>query len=96
MDARPDEDFLVVAQAAARVDAAVVEGRDLGRVDGRGEGEGFADEAVFEARDEVGFPAEALHLPGAEGEGREGDDCCCGGLVWAFLGVGSILQARGT
>lgn len=72
--ARADEHLLVVAEVAAGDDAAVVEVVNRGGVDVRREGEGVADEAVFEFGDELGLPAEALDLPGAEDEGGDGDD----------------------
>lgn len=63
-------------QAAAREDAAVVEGGDGVRVDARREGQRRLDEAVFEQRDELRFPAQSLHLPGSEAEGSDGDEGC--------------------
>jgi len=73
-----------VPEAARRVDAAVVEVGDSGRVDVQGEGKRVEDEAVLELGDEGGFPVEALDLPGAEGEGREGDESCVFGGACQF------------
>jgi hypothetical protein len=64
-----------VAETAAGDDASEIEVVDGGRVDSGREGEGVADETVLEFGDEFGFPAEALDLPCAEGEGGDGDDC---------------------
>lgn len=54
-----------MAEGAAGDDAAVIELVDGGRVDVGRQGEGVADEAVFEFGDEFGLPAEALDLPSA-------------------------------
>lgn len=63
-----------MAQAAGGEDTAVVKVVDGGRIDLRREGQGVADEAVFELGDEVGLPAQALDLPCAEGECCDGDE----------------------
>lgn len=52
-----------MAEAARSVDAAIVKVVNGLGVDGRGQGEGLAEEAVFEFGEEVRLPAEALDLP---------------------------------
>ncbi|KNG45846.1 histone-fold containing protein [Stemphylium lycopersici] len=71
--ARPNQHLLIVSEHAARVHFSVVEIRNRGRVDAQRELQRWEREAVFEAGDEFGFPAQALHLPAPEDEGRHGD-----------------------
>lgn len=61
--ARADQHLLVMAETARGVDAAIVKVVNGFGVDGWGQGEGLAEEAVFEFGDEVGLPAETLDLP---------------------------------
>lgn len=65
-----------MAEGADGANSAEVEVVDGGRVDVRRERKRIANEAVFELGDELGFPAETLDLPGAEGEGCDGDKGC--------------------
>ena len=74
-----------MAEAPPGDDAAEVEVVDGRRVDARRQGERVADEAVFEFGDELGLPAQALDLPGAEGEGGDGDDCCQSKSISSFI-----------
>lgn len=53
---RADEHLLVVPEAAGGEDAAVVELADDGGVDVRRQGQGVADEAVFELCNELRLP----------------------------------------
>lgn len=59
-----------------RVNAPVVKVGDGVWVDARWERERGADDAVFAFGDELGFPFEAVDLPGTEEEGGDGDDGC--------------------
>lgn len=69
----PDEHFLVVPEATGRVDAAIVKVVNGGRIDGGRQRKRVAHQAVFKLGDELRLPAEPLDLPGAQGEGGDGD-----------------------
>lgn len=59
---------------ARGVDAAVVEIVDGGRVDGRRQRKGVSNKTVLKLGNELRLPSEALDLPCAQEEGRNGDD----------------------
>lgn len=61
-----------MSEGASGVHAAVVEVFYSGWVDVAGQWERIANEAVFEACDELGFPGKSLYLPGSEAEGYDG------------------------
>lgn len=61
-------------KGAPRDDASVVKGLlDGVRVDGGREGQRLADDAVLALGDQLRLPPQAKDLPGAQGEGRHGD-----------------------
>lgn len=72
--ARPNQHLLVVAVTPLRPHAAVVKlVHDIG-VDARRQWERIPHEAVLELGQEVRLPAQAVHLPCPQREGRHGDD----------------------
>jgi hypothetical protein len=75
-----------VPEPARHVHAPVVEVGDGVRVDARRQRERRPQNAVFALGDEVGLPPEPLDLPGAEDEGRYGDD----GWWWSGVLVSGV------
>lgn len=69
-----DEHLLIMAEAALGADAAVVKLVDGGGVDVRRQRQRLAHQAVLELGHQRRLPAQALDLPGAEGEGSDGDE----------------------
>ena len=62
-----------MSQYSLRIHLSVIKVLDHALIDPQWQFQRRECQAVFKARDELGFPAEALHLPAPQDEGGYGD-----------------------